>query len=193
MKLHSTRTASRTRIGWALCFMLMGLWIAPSRLCAAETGTHHSGTPGGLGAGGRFGLGIVLGEPSGLSAKYWLRSHDAVDFGLAYSFDSFFAVFSDYLYHFVGALSGQKTPLSQMTPYIGIGAILLTDTAASHSNTHFFTANGSSVGLGLRLPLGMEWRPIHPLGIFLELVPGLGIIPSTFGFFEAGIGARFYF
>jgi hypothetical protein len=146
-----------------------------------------------LAARGNLGVGIVLGEPSGLSAKYWLRSRDAVDFGLAYSFDDFFAVFSDYLFHFPGVF-GRNAPAAQITPYLGVGAILLADTADGRTNGRFFTNDGSSVGLGLRIPLGVEWRPSYPpLGIFLELVPGLGIIPSTFGFLEAGIGGRFYF
>lgn len=143
--------------------------------------------------GGPLGLGIVLGEPSGLSAKYWLGSRTAVDFGLAYSFNSFFAIFSDYLYHFPAAFASQKNPISEISPYVGIGAIFFADTASSRSSSRYFTTDGD-VGLGLRLPLGLEWRPNSaPIGIFLELVPGIGIIPSTFGFVEGGLGGRFYF
>jgi hypothetical protein len=165
----------------ALCLMtvLGALPLQPAKAA-------HANTPGNLG------LGIVLGEPSGLSAKYWLHSRDALDFGLAYSFNSFFAIFSDYLYHFTGAFSAQKAPISQITPYVGIGAIFFTDTGNSKTSRYFSTTN--SVGLGVRIPLGLEWRPASaPLGIFLELVPGMGIIPATFGFVEGGIGARFYF
>lgn len=147
----------------------------------------HANAPGNLG------LGIVLGEPSGLSAKYWLHSRDALDFGLAYSFNSFFAIFADYLYHFPGAFAAQKAPISQITPYVGIGAIFFTDTSSARTSSRYFTSTNSA-GLGLRIPLGLEWRPSStPLGIFLELVPGMGIIPATFGFLEGGIGARFYF
>jgi hypothetical protein len=36
-----------------------------------------------------YGIGIVLGEPSGLSGKYWLNNTNALDFGLGFSFTSF--------------------------------------------------------------------------------------------------------
>ena len=33
-----------------------------------------------------FGLGVILGEPTGFSGKYWVDQDHAFDFGLAYSF-----------------------------------------------------------------------------------------------------------
>lgn len=140
---------------------------------------------------GQFGLGVELGEPTGLSAKYRINSRDAVDFGLAYSFNSFVEVFSDYLYHFPGVFGSSSQFVTQLTPYLGIGGVFFDNTGGANS---FYGASGSSAGLGLRIPLGIEWRPGRPpLGVFVELVPGLGIIPSTFGFFQGGIGIRFYF
>jgi hypothetical protein len=141
-----------------------------------------------------FGLGIVIGEPTGLSAKYRMSSRDALDFGLAYSYNDFVYLFSDYLYHFPGAFRSAHSPfLSQVTPYIGIGGILLISTNDGRNDRRYFTENGS-VGLGMRLPVGLEWKPDSPpLGVFVELVPGIGIIPSTFGFLEGGIGIRYYF
>jgi len=49
-----------------------------------------------------FGLGVVLGEPTGISAKYWLSSGTALDFGLGYSFTSsksLFDFYADYVFH----------------------------------------------------------------------------------------------
>ena len=49
-----------------------------------------------------FGLGVVLGEPTGISAKYWLTSGGALDFGLGYSFtssNSVFDFYADYVFH----------------------------------------------------------------------------------------------
>jgi hypothetical protein len=186
MKMLNRLLASILILGAAV------LALGPAQAIAAES--HRSA------AGGHFGLGVVLGEPTGLSAKYRITSRDAVDFGLAYSFNDFFAIFSDYLFHFPGVIprpSGSAsgaTFVSELTPYVGIGAIAFFNTASARNDRKFFTGDGSSAGLGLRIPLGIEWRPHYPpLGIFLELVPGVGIVPSTFGFFEAGIGARFYF
>jgi hypothetical protein len=48
-----------------------------------------------------FGLGIILGEPTGISAKYWTGSTTALDFGLGYSFEknSRMHLHADYLFH----------------------------------------------------------------------------------------------
>ncbi len=48
--------------------------------------------------------------------------------------------------------------------------------------------------VGVRVPVGMSvMHDGFPLEGFLELVPGLGIAPRTQAFFEAAVGARFYF
>ena len=36
--------------------------------------------------GGTWELGVILGEPTGLSAKYWMSQETALDFGAAWSF-----------------------------------------------------------------------------------------------------------
>ena len=49
-----------------------------------------------------FGLGVVLGEPTGISAKFWLTPGTALDLGLGYSFTSEKSVFdfyADYVFH----------------------------------------------------------------------------------------------
>ena len=146
------------------------------------------------GEGGDFGLGVVLGEPTGLTGKYWLNRTSAVDVGLAYSFNDFFLIYSDYLYHFHGAFGRSSRFATELTPYVGIGGVLFIESSSTTSNRAYFKPSDGSVGLAMRIPLGMEWRPTGtPFGVFAELVPGLGIIPSTFGLIEAGIGGRFYF
>jgi hypothetical protein len=142
-----------------------------------------------------FGLGLVLGEPTGLSAKLWTEPYKAIDFGLAFSLDSYFLIFSDYLFHFKGAFGSSHTFLNQLTPYLGIGGLLA---FASYTNDgkhrHFYGTHDSAIGLGARVPLGIEWIAPDPrIGVFIEIVPGLAIIPRTAGFVDAGIGARYYF
>ena len=40
---------------------------------------------GSLAQGSGFGLGLIIGEPTGISAKYWTSSVNAFDFGLGWS------------------------------------------------------------------------------------------------------------
>jgi hypothetical protein len=138
----------------------------------------------------KFGAGLLLGEPTGLSGKYWQTpSTRAIQGGLAWSFDSYMLISGDYLFHFPAAF-GAKTPFAaQLNPYVGIGGVMFFG-----NNIRPKGIDRSSFGLGLRIPLGIEWRPADPpIGVFLELTPGIGIVPGTYGFFMGGIGARYYF
>jgi hypothetical protein len=144
---------------------------------------------------GSFGAGLILGEPTGLTVKYWLGSPGAIDGGLAYSFNSFFLIYSDYLYHFKGAFGASSEFATELTPYVGGGAVLFVQTTnQGHQDRSFFRSDQGSVGLALRIPVGIEWTPGRaPFGVFVEIAPGIGIVPATFGLLQGGIGARFYF
>ena len=49
----------------------------------------------------KFGLGIIIGEPTGISMKYKLGGITAIDAGIAWSFgnNSGFHIHSDFLWH----------------------------------------------------------------------------------------------
>jgi len=142
-----------------------------------------------------FGIGVVVGEPTGLSAKLWLDREKALDFGLAFSFDDYVLLYSDYLFHFPGALGRSSLFVTQLTPYVGIGGVIAFNNNRYSDKDRTFSERGrDSVGVGVRIPLGLEWIPARPpLGVFLELVPGISIIPRTSGFIEGGVGVRYYF
>lgn len=142
---------------------------------------------------GLFGAGVFLGEPTGFSGKYWLSPDQAIDAGLAFSFSSFFIGYGDYLYHFPGLLGKQNEFFERTTPYIGAGAALFLNTDTRRRDRKFFTNDGDFGG-GVRVVFGAEWMaPKLPIGVYVDLVPGVGLFPSTFGFFQGGIGARWYF
>ena len=141
----------------------------------------------------KIGVGIVLGEPDGLTAKFWKDSTHAIDLSFAYSVSNFVVLNSDYLWHFPDLTHGTEYGNERIMPYIGVGASIFISTESDRTDNKFFTDNGSSMGLGIRIPIGAEWLPHKtPFGVFAEVVPGIGIIPSTFGFFQLGIGARLY-
>lgn len=127
-----------------------------------------------------FGLGIILGSPSGFSGKYWMTEFNAIDFGMGYSFSgksnatNFHA---DYLWHNYNVIKVEaKVPL-----YYGVGArIKIRQNSASR--------------FGVRGVLGVTYFPSEiPIDLFFEVVPVFNIVPSTELDIEAGLGFRYYF
>lgn len=167
----------------------LGVWSEPAQ---AAFKTAHYGSPE---TSRPFGLGVILGEPTGVTAKYWVDRRTAIDSTFSYSFNDYFLLYADYLYHFPGVFGRSSTFVSQLNPYIGVGLefFIQTQDTGNKDRTYFRSDQGST-GLGIRIPLGIEWRPgSPPLGVFLELTPGVGVIPATFGFVQGGVGIRFYF
>jgi hypothetical protein len=124
-----------------------------------------------------FGLGIILGEPTGLSAKMWLSPRNAVDAGLAWSFhrNGFLHIHADYLWHFPGAINSTE----RLVLYAGLGGRLGT------SREGVF---------GVRVPLGLAWWPRGvPLELVVEVVPGMDLLPATDFEMQGGLGLRWYF
>lgn len=140
----------------------------------------------------RFGLGVIIGDPTGLSAKLWLDRAHAIDFGLAYSWDQDVLTFADFLWQFPRAFGSSSQFVSQLTPYVGVGGLI-----EFFSYGHYygpFYRGDSYTAAGVRVPLGIEWNPTHPpLGVIVELVPGIYVIPGTAGFIGADVGIRYYF
>jgi hypothetical protein len=125
-----------------------------------------------------FGIGVILGEPTGLSAKYWISPYCAIDGALAWSLDkkSRVQIHSDYLWHNYRIISVIK---GKLPIYYGLGARLVFE-----SNNIF----------GVRGVVGMDYIfDGTPLDIFLELVPILDLAPEVRMDFNAGIGIRYYF
>ena len=130
--------------------------------------------------GGKNGIGIVFGDPSGLTFQHKIDAKQFTDFYFAYTWDEEWVFIGDYKYRLHGVLD-QQVPV---TPYIGLGAFLKIE---DHKHD-------DDLALGVRIPLGIEWSaPEVPVTLFAELVPALRIIKSTDGDFQAGIGGRFFF
>ena len=124
-----------------------------------------------------LGLGMIIGEPTGFSAKMWTSEKMALDAGLAWSFvgTGYLRVHSDLLWHnFTIEVDQGKLPV-----YYGVGAKLLL---------------ASNLGLGIRVPVGLAYfLDSAPVDIFVELVPGLNFLPRVGFSIDAAICARYYF
>ena len=122
-------------------------------------------------------IGVMIGEPTGISFKYWNSSSRAFDLGLAWSFrqSDAMSLHGDYLWHsWLGVDEGK------MAFHYGIGA------------RAYFTEAES--GVGARIPLGLSYLfDEAPIELFFEIAPVIDVIPATDADGSGGIGARFYF
>jgi hypothetical protein len=125
-----------------------------------------------------FGLGIVVGEPTGISGKYWTSRTTAIDGAVAWSFnhEGSFYIHGDFLKHHFEIIDISE---GQMPLYYGIGAKAV------------FADDGI---FGAHVPLGIAYLfEGAPLDVFLEIRPGLNLLPATEFDMSGGIGVRYYF
>jgi len=125
-----------------------------------------------------IGLGLIIGEPTGISFKYWTTSTTAFDAALAWSFidEGAFHIHGDYLFHNFTLIS---VPKGKLPFYYGIGGRLKT---------------AHDARFGIRVPLGLAYLFQNaPVDIFLEVVPILDLTPKTDFSINAAIGARYFF
>jgi hypothetical protein len=125
-----------------------------------------------------FGLGVILGEPTGFSFKGWIDQKSAIDAGLAWSFmyETSFHVHVDYIIH-----TDALTKRSDMPFYYGIGGRIKTGGTGDDR-------------IGVRIVGGLAYYiPDTPIDVFVEIAPILDIAPSTELQVNGGIGARYFF
>jgi hypothetical protein len=134
------------------------------------TDENYAGTRG-------LGIGIVFGETNGISVKNWVNQNHAfqfdanwdlyyggIGFGVAYLFHNFEMLTSD---------------MNKFPVYIGIKgwAAFATDNTAA----------------GVQIPLGISWIPKEtPIDIFLQVEPGISLIPSVRFAPGGGLGIRYW-
>jgi hypothetical protein len=124
-----------------------------------------------------YGLGLIFGEPSGISGKAWLSRIMAIDGGLGWSFidDTAIHLHGDVLFH--------HKPFSphhgDFYFYGGLGARV---------------RSGNSERTGIRVPLGIEFMLIAlPLDFFVEIVPILELASSEDIGINTALGIRWMF
>jgi hypothetical protein len=135
-----------------------------------------------------FGVGIIVGEPTGISLKNWQGKSKALDGALAWSFagDDFMQLHGDYLSHNFSLLNVEK---GQLPFYYGIGGRLR---FVDHGDKT--EKRDNKTRLGVRLPLGFAYLfEKTTLDIFVEVVPILDLVPETEFDLNAAIGIRYFF
>jgi hypothetical protein len=133
------------------------------------------------------GLGFIVGEPTGLDAKFFLNNENALEFALAWSLsgDNELHIQGDYLWHrydLIDLTNGDEMPF-----YFGIGArVVVRDDDPGEDNDDDI--------IGIRFPLGLAYMfTNYPFDIFVSIVPILDLTPDSDFDLEGAIGARFWF
>lgn len=120
-------------------------------------------------------LGVILGEPTGISIQVWQSGTTAIDGALAWSFGRHdkIHVHADYLKH-----NPLQVNRGSLTFYYGIGArAILADDAR----------------FGARIPLGLHYViPNSRFSLFFEVAPLLDLVPATDFDVNGGIGVRYF-
>ena len=130
---------------------------------------------------GDFGLGIILGEPTGISGKLWTGDNSAVDGAVAWSMDNNASLHlhADYLVH---SFTSGRVEKGRLPIYYGIGGRIK------------FSENNNDDFIGVRVPVGIEYLFENaPVDIFFEIVPILDLAPDTDFDLNAAVGARYFF
>lgn len=126
-----------------------------------------------------LGLGIIVGEPTGVSIKYG----NFPVIGIAWSLDSHFHLHCDY-WAYEASLKG---PVNW---FVGVGGKIK---FFSNDNNRKDEDKNSDIGLGVRIPLGLQYYIIPKFELFGEVAPGIALIPSTDFDIDLGIGLRYHF
>lgn len=147
----------------SIILFLFGIIVLPITLASQDSG---------------FGLGIILGEPTGVSFKNWVGRREALDVAVAWSFEGEGAIHihADYLFHNFRLFHIEK---GDLVLYYGIGARVKT--------VH-------KTQVGVRIPLGLSYLfEKDPIEIFFELGPIMNLTPKTLFRMTTGVGVRYYF
>lgn len=150
---------------------IMGLWTGPA-----------------LSSGSGFGLGVIVGEPTGISFKSRMSARSAVDGAAAWSVsdENAFQFHMDYLLHNYDLFTVEGIE-GRLPFYFGVGGRVKFHDDSSAGD------DGDTV-VGVRLPLGINYLAAGPpLDFFFEIVPTMDLVPDTDFELNAGLGMRFYF
>lgn len=129
---------------------------------------------------GGVGIGLQLGEPTGITAKFWLDRTSAIDATVGWNIISDrFTLQAGYLFHFP-----LDVPTGSLAAYVGAGGLL-----GARGEEH---PGDAYILLAGRIPLGLEYI-YNPISFYAELDPLIELLPAVGPGLGGGIGFRFYF
>jgi hypothetical protein len=135
-----------------------------------------------------FGLGLELGEPSGINGKYFLSEKAALDFGLGliyghYYYGNGFHLYADFLYHPLSLVSASAFDLPF---YVGGGLRFWNFRYCAGP----FCDAGSAVGIRVPVGISLDFKNV-PVDVFIQVVPVFDFVSGDYYYFYYGNRAHF--
>jgi hypothetical protein len=132
-------------------------------------------------APGPFGLGVVLIDPTGLSANYYYEKQKSLSAGLGWS-SKHLRLNLDHLWYRRDIIVIDRTPIDL---YYGVGGRFY-----QHEKR-----NGDNESeIGVRVPVGVSYLFYKiPVQVFGELGPALILVDDSAFVVDISLGARYYF
>ena len=137
----------------------------------------------------KLGIGLIVGEPTGLSVKYWLDEEHAIDGAAAWSFwdGDGFQLHADYLWHNFDLLDEPSGLEGKLPVYFGVGARL------KFRDDNGRRGDDDDAVFGIRVPVGISYLfDGKPFDLFAEIAPVLDLVPDFDLNFSLAVGMRFY-
>lgn len=146
-----------------------------------------------VGQSRKFGLGGMIGQPTGFTIKYFFKPQHAIQaaLGVGWWGGHNLHIHADYAYHWYPT----RQPGFDLGVYLGGGLKFFV--FYYHYNPYWDDDRwsiDSRAGLGLRIPVGVSFHVNKvPLDVFLEIVPGMIFLPWLDVLVDGGVGVRYYF
>lgn len=129
------------------------------------------------------GIGLILGVPSGLTARHWMESDQSIEANVGWS------LFSKNRLHLNASYLWNKNDVLELKDetfdvFFGGGLSIRSKSGVADGELVF----------GPRLPVGVSYFFVDPkIEAFGQAGLNIGIIPSSDIYFDAVLGLRFYF
>lgn len=158
--------------------MKLNRWIFLGSLLLLSPLILKAAPVGGAAKAGEIGVGVQLGVPIGVSAKYWIDNKMAVQTAIG-TWSSDFTMTADLVWHDLTALRPASGGGDYPGFYLGGG---------------LYGSGDDDDEFGVRLLAGLNYFfPNNPFEIYAELAPTLIIEDDTEGDLTGGMGMRYYF
>ncbi|MAT40334.1 MAG: hypothetical protein CL946_12100 [Ectothiorhodospiraceae bacterium] len=142
-----------------------------------------------------FGIGLTLGEPTGVTARFWLSKQNSWDLAAGASYLGNPHIQAGYLWHYNQAFNSRIVSI-----YLGVGGILgfgekgkVVIINRRKVDSWYFDDGNDGLLVAARGVAGLQIIPRNtPLDIYLELNPILGLTPDVGFDALVAVGIRFY-